>query len=135
MLAVTILNLKIKYMSFLSKSMTDKFINPKACRNLKLCVKMQQECRKDAVLAAIFCFAYLKVNGTKDRMLSDRLEFSTPKLICKNKRKKNLHSNVEQSLKFHISAQAKYTHFLKRLQYSLDKKIYMSCTNIYTTQC
>ena len=39
------------------------------------------------VLAAIFYFAYLKVNGTKDRMLTDIFEFSTPKL-CKNKRKK-----------------------------------------------
>ena len=38
------------------------------------------------VLAAIF-FAYLKVNDTKDRMLTDIFEFSTPKL-CKNKRKK-----------------------------------------------
>ena len=38
------------------------------------------------VLAAIFYFAYLKVNDTKDRMLTDTFEFSTPKL-CKNKRK------------------------------------------------
>ena len=39
------------------------------------------------VVTAIFCFAYLKVNETKDRMLTDIFEFSTPKL-CKNKRKK-----------------------------------------------
>ena len=43
--------------------------------------------RTDVVLAAIFCFAYLKVNDTKDRMLTDIFKFSTPKL-CKNKRKK-----------------------------------------------
>ena len=52
------------------------------------------------VLAAI-SFAYLKVNGTKERMLTDILEFSTTKL-CKNKREKSfaLNSNVEQSSMF-----------------------------------
>ena len=43
------------------------------------------------VLAAIFCFANLKVNIVKDtkyRMSSDRFEFITPKL-CKNKWGKN----------------------------------------------
>ena len=35
----------------------------------------------------IFGFAYLKVNDTEDRMLTDIFEFNTPKL-CKNKRKK-----------------------------------------------
>ena len=42
--------------------------------------------RADVVLAAIFCFVYLKVNNTKDRLLTNIYEFSTPKL-GKNKRK------------------------------------------------
>ena len=49
-------------------------------------------------------------------MLTDTFEFSTPKLF-KNKRKK-LQSNVEQSSMFHISDQANYTHFRKKLRYS-----------------
>ena len=40
--------------------------------------------RKYVVLAAIFCFANLKVKDTEYRTLSDGFEFSTPKL-CKNK--------------------------------------------------
>ena len=36
------------------------------------------------ILAAILCFAYLKVKVTRYRILSDRFEFSSPKL-CKNK--------------------------------------------------
>ena len=35
------------------------------------------------VLAIIFCFASLKVNDTKNRMLTDTFEFSTPKLLRK----------------------------------------------------
>ena len=50
-------------------------------------VNVQQKYRKDVVLAAIFCFAYLKAKDTKDRMLSDKFKLSTPKL-CKNKRNK-----------------------------------------------
>ena len=56
---------------------------------------MNQKYRTDVASAVIFYFAYLKVNDTKDRMLTDIIEFSTPKL-CKNKRKK------------------KYTHFQKK---------------------
>ena len=40
------------------------------------------------ILAAIVCFANLKVKVTKYRILSDRFEFSTPKL-CENKWIKN----------------------------------------------
>ena len=70
------------------------------------------------VFAAIFCFSYLKAKDTESKIWSDRFAFSTPKL-CKNKREKHLHSNVEQISMFHIPAQAKYAHFQKRLQYSL----------------
>ena len=71
------------------------------------------------ILAAIFGFAHLKFclfekKDTKDRRLTDLFDFSTPKL-CKNKRKNNLHSNVEQISMFYISAQAKYTHFRKKV--------------------
>ena len=39
---------------------------------------MWQKYRADVVLAAIFCFAYiLKVNDNKDRILTDKFEFST----------------------------------------------------------
>ena len=48
---------------------------------------MLQKYKTYVVLAAIFCFAYWKVNDNKDRMLTDIFEFSTPKL-CKNKREK-----------------------------------------------
>ena len=86
--------------------MTDKLINSKSYRNRKLCVNVQQKYRKYVVLAAIFCFAYLKAKDTKHNILSDRFEFSTPKL-CKKDREKNLHLKVEQSSMFHISGQAK----------------------------
>ena len=68
--------------------MTDTFSNScNSCRNQQMCVKVQQKYRKDVVLVAIFCFAYLKIKDTKESMLSDRVEFSSHKL-CKNKRKK-----------------------------------------------
>ena len=94
--AVAILNLKVKWRSFLSKTMTDKFINSKSCRKRNLCVNIQQPYRKDVVLNDIFYFAYLKVKDTLR--------------LWKKKRGKILHSNVEQSSMIHISAQAKYTH-------------------------
>ena len=56
--SVTILNLKVKYRSFLSKNMTHKFINSKSYRNRKLSVNVQHY----VVLAATFCFAYLNLN-------------------------------------------------------------------------
>ena len=56
------------------------------------------------VLTAIFCFAYLKVDDMKDRLLTDTFEFTTPKLVEKQAGK-NVHTNVEQSSMFHISAQ------------------------------
>ena len=65
----------------------EKQLNSKSCRNQNSCNNMEQKYKTDVVLAAIFCFAYLKVNDTKDRMLTDIFEFSTPKL-CTNKRKK-----------------------------------------------
>ena len=65
-LSVHILNLKVKNRSFLSKNMTNKLINSKSCRNRKLSVNVQQKYRKVVVLAAIFCFAYLKEKDTKD---------------------------------------------------------------------
>ena len=131
MLVVTILNLKVKYRSFLSKNMTDKFINSKSCRNRKLCVIMYNKNIewKMWFWRPLFCFAYLAVEDTKDRMLSDRFEFSTPKL-CKNKRKK-IALYIEQSFIFQPRL---ITHtFQKRLQYSYFN-IYMPCTNLNTTQ-
>ena len=71
-LAVTILHLKVKYRSFGSKHMRDKFINSEACK--------KQKCRKDVVLVAIFSFAYLEVKDTKHRIVSNSAEFSTHKL-------------------------------------------------------
>ena len=53
------------------------------------------------------------MNDTKGRMLTD----STPKYV-KTSVQNNLHTNVEQSSMFHITAHAKYIHFQKRLQYS-----------------
>ena len=64
--------------------------NQKSRNNLK------QKYSKDVVLAAILCFAYIKVKDTKYRVLSDRFEFSTNKL-CRNKREKNIDLNAEQS--------------------------------------
>ena len=107
--------------------MTDKCINSKLYRNRKLCANAQLKYREDVVLAAIFSFAFLKVNDCNDRMLSDR--FSTPKL-CKNKREK-MHSNVEQSLMSrNISARAKYTHFQKSCNILSFKNIYAQMPRI-----
>ena len=111
--------------------MTNKFYQIKSCRNKKLNVNVQQTYRKDVVLAAIF--VYLKVKDTKDRLLSDILELITPK-FCKNERKKNSHSNVEQSSMFHISDQDKYRHLKKKATLFPHLKIYMSCTDLNTTQ-
>ena len=63
---------------------------------------VQQKYRKDVVLAAIFGFSHLKVKDTKDRMLSDRFEFSTPKL-CKNKREKRKKCALKCRAKFNVS--------------------------------
>ena len=60
--------------------------------------------RKDVVLAAFFCFAYLKVRDTEYKVLFDRFGFSTHKL-CKKKR--DIDINAEQSSRFHTSAQVK----------------------------
>ena len=72
------------------ENMTNNFINYKSCRNRKFCVNVQQKYRKKVILAAIFCFAYLKTKDTKRRIVSDRFEFSTPKL-CKKTEKKSAH--------------------------------------------
>ena len=85
------------------------------------------------VLEAIFCFDYLKVNDTKDKILTDIFEFRTPKL-CKNKWKNNVHLNVEQSSIFYFSAQAKYTHFQKKAAIFSHLKIYIPCTNLNIPQ-
>ena len=105
----------------LSKNMTDKLLNSKSCRNRKLRVNVDKNIENMWFRQPFFCFLYLKVKDTKDRMLSDRSEFSTP-ILCKDKREKNLHSKVEQSSMFHISGQAKYIHFQESLQYSFIKK-------------
>ena len=77
---MTILNLKVKYKSFLSRKQI-KQINLSIPNHEKLSVNVQQKYRIDVVLEAIFCFAYLKVKDTKYKMLSDRLfDLSTPKL-------------------------------------------------------
>ena len=51
------------------------------------------------VLAAIFCFANLKVNDTEYRTLSDGFEFSTLKL-CKNKRLTNYQLILSSNFQF-----------------------------------
>ena len=79
---VTIFYVKVKYKSSWPKNMIYKFIKCKSCRNRKLCIDGQPKIEK-MVLAAIFCFAYLKAKGTKSRMLSNRFEFSTPKYYVK----------------------------------------------------
>ena len=55
--------------------------------------------KKDSVLAAIFCFAYLKAKDTKYRMLSNRFEFSTHTNYAKTSGK-IIDSNVEQRQTF-----------------------------------
>ena len=72
------------------ENMTNNFINYKSCRNRKFCVNVQQKYRKKVILAAIFCFAYLKTKDIKRRIVSDRFEFSTPKL-CNKTEKKSAH--------------------------------------------
>ena len=50
---------------------------------------VQQKYTQNAVLAAIFCFAHLKVKNTKSGKWSYRFELNTSKLgLCRNKRKK-----------------------------------------------
>ena len=53
----------------------------------KIVQYFEQKYKTDMVLAVIFCFAYLKVNDTKDRILTDIFEFSTPKLCNKQAQK------------------------------------------------
>ena len=57
----------------------------------------------------------------KDKMLTDTFEFTTPKLMEKQAGK-NVHTNVEQSSMFHISAQAKYTHLKRKAAMFLHLK-------------
>ena len=84
-------------------------------------------------LAAIFCFAYLKVNDTKDRMLTDIFEFSTPQL-CKNKRKKKLALKCRAKFNVLYFSPPKYTHFHKKAAIFSHLKIYMPCANLNDTQ-
>ena len=70
------------------KNLKHTFLNSKSCRNQKLCIYFSEKSRKYVVLAAIFCFANLKVKDTEYRTLFDRFEISTPKL-CKNKQLTN----------------------------------------------
>ena len=113
---VPIVNLKGKKRSVLSKNMTNTFGNSKSYRKQKLCVNVQQKYRKYVVLAVNVCFAYFKSKDTIECYPTDS-NSAHPNYVETSG--KNLHSNVEQSSMFHISAQAKYTHFQKRLQYSL----------------
>ena len=86
------------------------------------------------VLAAIFCFAYLKVNDTKDRMFTNICKFSTPKL-CKNKRKKYLALKCRAKIDvLYFSPAPKYTHFHKKAAIFSHLKIHIPCTNINDTQ-
>ena len=108
--------------------MRHKLIKLKSCRKQKSCNNLKQKFRKDVVLVAIFCFAYLKVKDTNYIILSDRFEFSTHQL-CINERDKKYRFNIaEQSLMFHISTQDRYTHFQKlfRLKISMQCAMYKS---------
>ena len=60
--------------------------------------------RKDVVLAAFFCFAFLKVKDTEYKVLFDRFGFSTHKL-CKNKR--DIDINAEQIQGFILQPRSK----------------------------
>ena len=76
-MAVTIFDVKVK--SFWSKNMINlSTANQEETRNCEL---MGNQKYKNVVLAAIFCFANLKANGTKSRILSDRFELNTPKIM------------------------------------------------------
>ena len=92
--------------------MTDKFINSKSCRNRKLCINVQHKYRENVVLEAIFCFSHLKVNDTKDKMLSDTFDFSTPRL-CKNKREK-ICSQMASKVQCFIFQPRLNTHIFKK---------------------
>ena len=110
-----------------SKNMTDKFINTKSSRNRKLCCNVPQKYRKDVVLAAIFDFAHLKLKDTKDRILSDRFEFSTPKYVKTSEKNCTQMSSKDQCF---IFQPRRNTHIFKKGTAMFSHfKIYMSCTN------
>ena len=73
----------------------------------------------------IFCFAYLKMNDTRDdtRMVTTYTNSPYANYV-KTNAKYNLLSIVEKSLMFYITAQAKYTHFKKSCNILLFKNIY-----------
>ena len=81
------------------------------------------------VLAAIFCFAYLKVKDTKYIILYHRLEFSTREL-CKSKREKKY--RLKCRAKFNVSYfNPGQTHtFSKKSAIFFHLKIYMQSTNL-----
>ena len=74
----------------------------------------KQQYKTDVVLAAIFCFAYLKVNDTKDRILTD--------------------ISTQMSSKFQCFSPPKYTHFHKKAAIFSHLKMYMRCANLNHTQ-
>ena len=75
----------------------------------------------------------MKVNATKDRMLTDIYEISTPKL-CKNKRKKKLALKCGAKVNVLFFSPSKYTHFQKKAAIFSHLKIYMPCTNLNETK-
>ena len=94
----------------LVENMRHKFINSKSCKDQKSCNNLQQKYRKDVVLAAIFCFAYLKVKDTKYIILSTDSNSAHTSYV-KTSGTKNVVLIADQSSMFHISIQDKYTHF------------------------
>ena len=69
--------------------------------------------RTDVVLAAISCFAYLKMNATKVENVNRHIRIQYTQIMHKQAEKK-----ICPQMSSKISAQAKYTHFQKKLQYS-----------------
>ena len=70
--------------------------------------------REDVVLAAIFCFAYLKVKDTKYIILSKDSNSAHTNYV-KTSETKNIVLIAEQSSMYHISTQDKYTHLKKEV--------------------
>ena len=106
--------------------MRHKFINSKSRRNQKSCNNLQQKYRKDVVLAAIFCFAHLKVKDTKYIILSTDSNSAHTSYV-KTSGTKTIVLIADQSSMFHISIQDKYTHFKKKSAIYFRLKIYMQC--------
>ena len=117
------MKLKGKKRSVLSKNMTNTFSNSKSCRKQKLCVNVQQKYRKYVVLAVIVCFAYFKSKDAIEWYPTD-LNSAHPNYVASGKAKFNVS---------YFSPGQIHTFSKKAAIFSL-LKIYMTCTNLNTTQ-